>query len=130
MKDLNHHLEAKAPAPRYEALEQLDLSPMLARLKEETGADDKILARAEDLYKKYLQLHLMFPDEKFPPPKLADYVWHQHILHTKKYREDCEEIFGEFFDHTPSSTAAQGWETTKAKYLEVFGVDLETVSWD
>jgi hypothetical protein len=33
----------------------------------------------------------------------ADQVWHEHILWTGKYREDCERIFGpgRFLDHVP-----------------------------
>lgn len=32
----------------------------------------------------------------------ADEVWHEHILWTKKYREDCVRVFeGRFLDHVP-----------------------------
>lgn len=33
----------------------------------------------------------------------ADEVWHQHILWTAKYRQDCESVFGKgrFLDHVP-----------------------------
>jgi hypothetical protein len=35
------------------------------------------------------------------PCKLADEIWHQHILDTVAYRQDCEALFGEFLDHFP-----------------------------
>ena len=31
----------------------------------------------------------------------VDEFWHQHILDTRKYRDDCENIFGHYMDHTP-----------------------------
>lgn len=32
----------------------------------------------------------------------VDDVWHEHILWTEKYRQDCERIFeGRFLDHVP-----------------------------
>ena len=32
----------------------------------------------------------------------VDQVWHEHILWTQKYRQDCERIFeGRFLDHVP-----------------------------
>ena len=37
----------------------------------------------------------------FPGAKDIDEFWHQHILDTKKYRDDCKKIFGEYFDHYP-----------------------------
>ncbi len=32
---------------------------------------------------------------------IVDKFWHQHILDTRKYAEDCERIFGFFFHHFP-----------------------------
>ena len=28
-------------------------------------------------------------------------IWHNHILDTAKYREDCDTLFGKFMDHWP-----------------------------
>jgi hypothetical protein len=36
-----------------------------------------------------------------PPSKDVDEFWHNHILDTKKYREDCQAIFGFYLDHYP-----------------------------
>lgn len=32
----------------------------------------------------------------------VDCVWHAHILHTKRYAQDCEWFFGYFLHHTPN----------------------------
>jgi hypothetical protein len=36
-----------------------------------------------------------------PPTPEVDEFWHQHILDTRRYREDCERVFGRYVDHTP-----------------------------
>ena len=35
------------------------------------------------------------------PANDVDEVWHDHILHTKRYARDCEAIFGTFLHHDP-----------------------------
>ena len=32
----------------------------------------------------------------------ADEVWHYHILDTRKYAADCQDVFGRFLNHIPS----------------------------
>jgi hypothetical protein len=54
----------------------------------------------------------------------ADYVWHEHITSTKRYRQDCEKIFGKFLDHTPGRP--KGWtdllEKSNAEYVAAYGI--------
>lgn len=56
-----------------------------------------------DLYKNYLFLQKKYSPEydKLPPSEEIDEFWHNHILDTKKYRVDCEKIFGFYLDHYP-----------------------------
>ena len=54
-------------------------------------------------YRKFLALHLAYPDADIVPCKLVDDIWHQHILDTCAYREDCDVIFGRFLDHFPAT---------------------------
>ncbi|NJL09636.1 MAG: hypothetical protein HC908_03855, partial [Calothrix sp. SM1_7_51] len=35
------------------------------------------------------------------PNKAVDQFWHQHILDTEKYYQDCQEVFGYFMHHFP-----------------------------
>jgi hypothetical protein len=37
-----------------------------------------------------------------------DAIWHEHILHTKRYREDCEALAGGFVDHFPAQGGVNG----------------------
>lgn len=69
--------------------------------EEGKGYSEEHLDIAESEYRKFLALHLMYPDEDIVPCKLVDEIWHQHILDTAAYREDCDAIFGRFLDHFP-----------------------------
>lgn len=56
---------------------------------------------AELEYRRFLSLKVMYPNQALVPSKLVDKVWHAHILDTRAYREDCENVFGRFIDHFP-----------------------------
>lgn len=52
-------------------------------------------------YRGYLFLNLKYPGFPIAPSYDIDEVWHQHILFTKRYSEDCHRIFGEMRHHVP-----------------------------
>jgi hypothetical protein len=52
-------------------------------------------------YRRYLTLIKLHPKMSIVPSRLMDGFWHQHILDTKAYREDCQKVFGYFVDHFP-----------------------------
>ncbi len=56
---------------------------------------------AEQEYRRFLSLKKMYPNIDLVPSKLIDTFWHAHILDTKAYREDCQNVFGYFLDHYP-----------------------------
>ena len=56
---------------------------------------------AEVEYKKFLTLKMLYPKVSFVPSKLVDKFWHEHILDTKSYAEDCDTLFGTFIHHYP-----------------------------
>ena len=60
-------------------------------------------AVCEDLYKKFLLLQKIHPGLPLVPTKEIDEFWHNHILHTKQYHHDCQQIFGHYFHHQPAS---------------------------
>lgn len=53
-------------------------------------------------YKNFLTLRALHPELKIVPTYGIDQIWHEHILHTEKYVEDCNRMFGEYFHHHPS----------------------------
>lgn len=91
-----------------QALARLDASLNLSNVKmkladaeEGPGLADDEIALMESEYRKFLALHLMYPDMDVVPCKVVDEMWHRHILDTAAYRVDCEAIFGQFLDHFP-----------------------------
>lgn len=81
-------------------------------------------------YRKFLALHLAHPDTDIVPCKLVDEIWHQHILDTRAYHEDCEVIFGGYLHHFPyfgmrsdddARALADAYADTIARYRAAFG---------
>ncbi|MBC5994015.1 glycine-rich domain-containing protein [Pontibacter cellulosilyticus] len=56
---------------------------------------------AELDYKRFLALKYAYPDEEVVPNQTVDKFWHYHILDTKAYARDCEQVFGYFVHHFP-----------------------------
>lgn len=84
---------------------------------------------AEIEYKKFLALKRTYPEKDIVPNKIVDQFWHQHILDTKKYAEDCDIIFGYFMHHFPyfgmkdeqdMQDLVDAFEETKELYLRHF----------
>lgn len=42
------------------------------------------------------------------PSKIADMMWHAHILCTEQYQKDCMTLFGRFLHHRPKFASADG----------------------
>ena len=52
-------------------------------------------------YRRFLTLKVLYPNIGLVPSKVVDKIWHAHILDTRAYREDCNQVFGHFVDHYP-----------------------------
>jgi hypothetical protein len=96
------------PATSTDALDRLDGSLDLSNVRmkladpeEGKGSSDEELNLMEQEYRRFLALHLVYPDADIVPCKLVDDIWHQHILDTHAYHEDCEVIFGSYLHHFP-----------------------------
>lgn len=88
---------------------------------------------AEEEYKRYLTLIKLYPSKSIVPSKIMDEFWHQHILDTKAYREDCDTVFGRFIDHFPyfgiygdedKQNLLNSFEETKQLYYDRFGQEI------
>jgi hypothetical protein len=84
----------------------IDFAPIRMKLTDrehgENWDKDKV-NEAELLYRAYLSLILASRDTDLliAPPADADEFWHQHILDTRKYMDDCKILFGEYLHHFP-----------------------------
>jgi hypothetical protein len=92
--------------PAAEVLDHITLDLSMVRMKlanpeeGEPWSDEKLdLAEAE--YRRFLALCIAFPEKAIVPCRIVDQLWHAHILDTAAYREDCDRLFGFFFDHYP-----------------------------
>lgn len=102
----------------------------LADPLEGQGWNEGELELAEREYRRFLALHLMFPEMAVVPCGLVDHVWHAHILDTFAYAPDCQKVFGFFLHHYPyfgmrgeqdAVDLHDAYELTLARYGDAFG---------
>ena len=113
------------------SLKRLNLTAIMARVQREQGWTAAEAGDAELWYRRFLQLSLERGSKPFYAiTEQADHVWHAHILFTRKYRQDCERIFGGYLDHTPAdkgpdSLSKERQRQAAALYFKVFAVALD-----
>lgn len=99
---------------------QLDFTMLTFKLMEEKGWTFEHCQEVQDLYRKFLALNVCYPDRKVCPTGPVDEFWHAHILDTRAYHADCQDVFGEFLHHDPSvvddSQDAAMWELYRATF--------------
>ena len=125
---------AKGVLPEIEALD-FDRLKYKLQVREDGDRWTKEMVEAGELeYKRYLTLIKANPKRSIVPSRIMDGFWHQHILDTKAYREDCEKVFGYFVDHFPyfgiygeedKLDLMESFEETKKLYFERFGCALD-----
>jgi hypothetical protein len=106
-----------------ECLDLTNVRLKLADPEEGKGLSEAELDLAEQEYRRFLALHLMYPGADIVPCHLVDDIWHQHILDTIAYRGDCDAIFGRFLDHFPYF-GMRGEDDAQA-LLDAYGDTLE-----
>ncbi|PHM33399.1 glycine-rich domain-containing protein [Xenorhabdus innexi] len=102
-------------------------NPNIAKVWSEEGAIDAI-----EQYKRFMYLIYKYNKSgiKLVPSIEIDEIWHHHILDTKNYQKDCENIYGYFVHHSPFSEltgdnkldeVSINFMKTQQLYLEEFG---------
>jgi hypothetical protein len=84
-------------------IDALDLDPIKIKLmdeKEGKGWTRAFADRIDVQYRQFLKLSALKVGI-IVPNKFIDDFWHNHILDTRKYAEDCEIVFGYFLHHFP-----------------------------
>ena len=119
-----------------ECVSRLDLDPIRFKLVHNDEGAKWPLDRAnnvENQYRAYLALTLMFPTVSLVPSGDIDAFWHQHILDTEKYAQDCDAVFGTFLHHFPyfgirsdadAKSLEQAFSATKQLFEEHFDLDI------
>lgn len=87
---------------------------------------------AETWYRRYLLLCKKYPGHPAVPNGPIDTFWHQHILDTMAYGDDCHDYFGYFLHHYPyfglngpedAQNRDNAFVETNELYLAEFGED-------
>ncbi|MEK7538540.1 MAG: hypothetical protein AAB552_01735 [Patescibacteria group bacterium] len=122
-----------------QAINQLDLGPIKVKLMEQEegeGWSVEQVNMAEKWYKRFLFLCLQYPSVSIVPSKVLDTIWHYHILDTRKYAKDSQDIFGYFLHHFPyfgmrgeadSRDLVVAFTKTKELFLSEFGEPLNNL---
>jgi len=80
---------------------QLDFTMLKRKMVEEHGWTFEFCEEVESLYRKFLALNARYPGRKICPTGPIDEFWHAHIVDTRAYVRDCNEVFGEYLHHFP-----------------------------
>ncbi len=109
----------------------LDFNQMNSKLVDFYGWSKEDVSLMNDYYKKWLSLHVCYPDLATAPSIKLDEYWHMHILDTQKYMEDCQLVFGKYLHHYPyfglegdKENLNSGFELTKKLFKHHFGHSL------
>src|SRR5258708_146713 len=117
------------------AIRALDLEPIKLRVMDPElgeGWTREYAESVERAYRNYLTMLVKHPEdvEDIVVSKDVDEFWHAHILHTMKYTEDCERVFGTYLHHNPDvggrasaeiERKAVLVEKTRSLYQQEFG---------
>merc|ERR1719487_2556308 len=58
-------------------------------------------------YLRFLRLLAEAPHMELVASEAVDLVWHEHLLDTTNYAEDCQRLFGRFLHHRRARTQAE-----------------------
>lgn len=84
-----------------ERVNQLDFKMLKLKMIEEHDWTPEFCDEVDALYRRFLALNARYPDRKICPTGPIDEFWHAHILDTRAYMRDCEDIFGHYLHHFP-----------------------------
>lgn len=119
-------------------LDSIDFSMVVEKIVKTKGWKKKDVLKICELYRHFLFLKKKYDqnDDKLSPSLEIDEFWHNHIFDTKKYRHDCEKIFGFYLDHYPylgmdgkttDEDAKRSFEKTQGLHYIEFGNYIYTV---
>ncbi len=110
---------------RLGAIAGLDLSKVRTNAMRRHGWTEGRAAEAEADYRRFLYLLARDPMQTIVPWTVdLDKFWHEHILDTSQYAQDCALVFGQFIHHdpnirlTPEAEARAKLETSQLFQLE------------
>lgn len=86
------------------------------------------------LYKNFLYIKCKNRGVAVVPTRDIDEFWHNHILYTRQYNDDCLAIFGHYLHHDPADPDEDDmgelrelFMVTKSLYEQEFGESLQVL---
>ncbi|HEY1043840.1 MAG TPA: glycine-rich domain-containing protein-like [Telluria sp.] len=119
----------------FAAIAALDLAQIKVKLMHSQSGEGWSREKADAVeaeYRRFLYLMKKNPEAQGAPLVDVDTFWHYHILDTRKYIADCEEVFGHYLHHYPylglhgeddEELHLQAGQRMKELYEESFGKD-------
>ena len=107
-------------------IRNLDLETVRKRLVKKKGWTSAHAERMIEEYRECLSLFYFYPGEELVPPSQdLDDVWHEHILDTRGYSEDCQlhflrELF-RLFRQVPREPGTSGGGSRRPTSWRSFG---------
>lgn len=122
----------RLPDEMRRGLEALDLECIQIKLMTNEHGKQWSKAKTERIAKIYKNFLFLAATQSEPvvPTLEVDEFWHQHILDTHKYADDCMRIFGRFIHHFPyyglrgekdKENLEASFARTRDLYRETFG---------
>jgi uncharacterized membrane protein YgcG len=107
-----------------------------SKLSRKHGWTSRFARHAIHEYKKFVYLGVS-SDLRVTPSKVIDVVWHEHLLFSRPYREFCDDVLGQAFDHNPELLPADDqtevfnfqYEATLAAYEREFNMTPPADVW-
>jgi hypothetical protein len=120
------------------AIQALDVEPVKVRMMDPVRGEGWTREHADAVeitYKNFLSMLVKHPEhaEEIAMSEDTDEFWHTHILQTRKYAEDCQEMFGTYLHHSPhleeitpeyEASRAASAEKTHQLYAQEFGAAM------
>lgn len=105
------------------------MSAVVERIIEDEGVTQEVAERYFNGMRQFLEVAAA-ADGPVSPSKPVDAAWHAFILHTWDYTQFCEETFGYYLHHQPSTDPSNAHDYVRAYRLasERFG-ELDELVW-
>ena len=86
---------------------------------------------AEDALRQFFLMHCKAPQETlYMPSRMADALWHEFLLDTRRYQRFCEQAFGSFFHHIPSEAIQSSGTNLRRMHLrKTWNVAVASAHW-
>ena len=83
-------------------IKNIDFSMIIEKMVKQDGWRKKNALETAQFYRNFLYLNKKYSQHGVLPPSIdIDEFWHNHILDTKQYLHDCQQIFGYYLHHYP-----------------------------